>query len=227
MEDAVRRMSGFPAQRLKLWDRGQLRPGMKADVVVFDAAKVLTTRIRQAAPVFHGRARCDCERQACAARRRRHREARPGPGASVAPRQTLTDARGSIRAVTVRGGYLNPGNRPSKCSQIRPRCVRLQSGVWAARKSTVSPLDRVTVTCKSGVSPRSPPARLAIAAAIGGCIAQNRGLPAKLRGERETPSQPAPGVKGARAPARGTLRLEAIDNGRNDREKANRLKDAV
>jgi N-acyl-D-amino-acid deacylase len=40
LEDAVRRMSGFPAQRLKLWDRGQLRPGMKADVVVFDAAKI-------------------------------------------------------------------------------------------------------------------------------------------------------------------------------------------
>jgi N-acyl-D-aspartate/D-glutamate deacylase len=40
LEDAVRRMSAYPAQRLKIWDRGMLRPGMKADCIVFDPASV-------------------------------------------------------------------------------------------------------------------------------------------------------------------------------------------
>ncbi len=40
LEDAIRRMSGYPAERLKLWDRGLLRPGMKADVVLFDPEKI-------------------------------------------------------------------------------------------------------------------------------------------------------------------------------------------
>jgi len=40
LEEAVRRMSGYPAARLKLWDRGLLRPGMKADVVLFDPGEI-------------------------------------------------------------------------------------------------------------------------------------------------------------------------------------------
>jgi N-acyl-D-amino-acid deacylase len=36
LEDAIRKMTSLPAGTFKLWDRGLLRPGMAADVVIFD-----------------------------------------------------------------------------------------------------------------------------------------------------------------------------------------------
>ena len=43
LEEAIRKMSGFPAARLRLPDRGLLKPGMKADIAIFDPARVRDT----------------------------------------------------------------------------------------------------------------------------------------------------------------------------------------
>jgi N-acyl-D-aspartate/D-glutamate deacylase len=40
LADAIRKMTAFPAQITGLTDRGLLRPGMAADIVVFDPATV-------------------------------------------------------------------------------------------------------------------------------------------------------------------------------------------
>jgi len=36
LQEAIRKMTSEPARRLRLWDRGMIREGMSADLVLFD-----------------------------------------------------------------------------------------------------------------------------------------------------------------------------------------------
>ncbi len=40
LEEALRKMTSFPAQKIGLHDRGLLRPGMKADIAIIDLARI-------------------------------------------------------------------------------------------------------------------------------------------------------------------------------------------
>ena len=66
LADAMRRLTSLPGQESGLKDRGMLRGGMTADVVVFDPATIGTSHVREAAAVCH---RCP----------RRLRQRRAGP----------------------------------------------------------------------------------------------------------------------------------------------------
>jgi N-acyl-D-amino-acid deacylase len=43
LEQAVFKMTGMAASRLRLWDRGVIRPGVKADLVLFDPETIVDT----------------------------------------------------------------------------------------------------------------------------------------------------------------------------------------
>jgi N-acyl-D-amino-acid deacylase len=43
LEEAIRHITAEPARRLRLWDRGLIREGMSADLVLFDPDTILDT----------------------------------------------------------------------------------------------------------------------------------------------------------------------------------------
>ena len=43
LQEAVRKMTSLPARKLGLWDRGLIRPGFKADLVIFDYYRIEDT----------------------------------------------------------------------------------------------------------------------------------------------------------------------------------------
>ena len=69
LEDAIRKMSSWPASRMKLQDRGLIKEGLWADVVVFDYARIQDH-------ATWGRAPSDPERHSLRARQRGDRRGR-------------------------------------------------------------------------------------------------------------------------------------------------------
>jgi N-acyl-D-amino-acid deacylase len=49
LEEAVWKMTGYPAERFRIGDRGRLAPGLAADIVIFDADSVADRSIWEAA----------------------------------------------------------------------------------------------------------------------------------------------------------------------------------
>ena len=91
LEEAVRRMTSAPAARLGLKERGTLRDGAVADVVVFDPRDGPQQRdLRRAAPVPRRHRARDRQRRAGRRERRPHRRD-AGPRAPARPRLTRRD----------------------------------------------------------------------------------------------------------------------------------------
>ena len=134
LEEAIRKMTSMPAAHFGLWDRGLLRAGYSADVVVFDYDELddVSTTEKPHRVRTRGRAR-PRQRRGRRRRRRAHgRSARPSPAAPVTP--ATIDLRSDVlapptdamweamRAATL--GWATFGEDPS-VNELQERVARL------------------------------------------------------------------------------------------------------
>ena len=125
LRECVRHMTSLPAQRLGLADRGLVRPGMAADIVVLrPGRRARRGDLRGSAAARRGLRVRGRERRARARRRRPHgRHARAARCAAARPARPAPAPRGCGRArsaAPARSGRSRPGRRPlARRAQLR------------------------------------------------------------------------------------------------------------
>ena len=232
LEDAIRKMTSMPAAHFGLWDRGLLRPGYAADVVVLDYERLdeVSTR-RRPAPLRDGRRARPCQRRRGRRRPASTRERGRGGTCSGRDRPPLRplrrpdgrdvggDAPGRARLAELRRGR---DAQPSRASAAR-RCSASRRRSWCRRagwrtsppcSTFCEPGDRVVLETSAHVLSTESHGDLGARAARAVTVAAAERAARPGRGRAGVRGAPAPRCSASRTRTRAPAARSPTSRGR-------------